>query len=1067
MIRGFSMAALVNGLGGPAGFGENMVPAGDAWSVIALDVSGFYHPSAGLKFLANNYSALWVNSAGYIQFRPADGGRADLRDNPPNAVGGLNDDIHGDGIAPIIAPYWAPIDTGLAPLAASPGGTSTGANRVWYDIDQTTGIVTVTWDDVRPRTGEGGDPEPDAGGVAAFQLQIAPASGTGATLLDFDVTFRYENLDWGPFRARGSSGFGGDAPRALLADFSTRRNNEDIFTEPLPSVATTIDSDGVGGNDREAIFGMLTDSNTGEAGVWRFAHRQGWVTAEVSVADASVVEGNGAGATFAAIDISLLASVPYAFTLTWEALTGDELGTATIGTDLPGATTGSVTFDAWERVKTIFVPIGRDTSQEGDDTFTLRLSGPSLNFQLPGGVVLLDRDATITILDDDGTLPTISIADTGVAEDSGSITFTVTRSFGVGASSASYTVTGDTASEGSDFTAISGTVSFADGETTATITVVITPDTVVEPDETLIVSLSDPSGATFADSLAYGNIIDDDTTITIGVRYPGDERQTETSLDALTIQMRAVRQGLDLGAQTVAWTLVGEVDAAAGIAAMSAADFAGGVMPSGTIVFADGQTEAFFSITVAGDTLHEAMPEQARIQITSTLPAGTTGVLGSIIIDDLDTDLGWVRGSAGSNRIHGSAGADSIDGLAGNDSLMGLAGADILNGGDGEDLLEGGLDGDLLAGGDGRDRLRGGAGLDSLDGGAGNDLLFGDEGDDGLSGGDGQDTLRGGVGRDILDGGADADFLFGDDGDDSVFGGLGIDTLSGGSGADTLEGGGADDILYGDADDDRIDGGDGVDSIQGGTGHDWLSGGAGADVLRGQDGDDRAEGGEGIDWIYGDAGADTLRGDGGDDRLLGGSGMDSVEGGTGQDSLLGDDGDDILTGEEGQDRLHGGRGADTLSGGDDNDLLHGQDDADQLDGGAGDDSLVGGAGADTLRGGLGTDRLAGDAGADVFQWLSVAESNPFAIDRILGFQPGQDRLDVSAIDADALAAGDQAFAFIGAAAFSGGAGIAQARLYVSGTTTWLALDTADADATPNFLLRLIGAPAVTGADLVL
>ena len=417
------MVSLVNGLGGSAGFGEGVVGSGERWSDATIDLSAFYHPSNGLKFLANDYSSLWVNTAGYIQFSPDDGGRAELRDIPLAGIGGLDNATHGDGIAPLIAPYWAPIDTSLAPLAASPGGTSTGANRVWYDLDETTGIVTVTWDDVRPRTGEDGYPEPVSDGVAAFQVQIAPASGTGATALDFDVTFRYESLGWGPFIFRDNIVIAGDAPRALLADFSTRRNGEDIFTEPLPSVATTFDTPGV--DDREAIFGMATGSNTGEAGVWRFAYRQGWVTAEASVADATVVEGTGVGATFAAVTVSLEAGVDYAFTLTWEALSGDGLGTATLGSDLLSTLTGSITFDAWERAKTIFVPIARDSNVEGDDTFTVRLSGPSLNFQLPGGVVLLDRDAVVTIRDDDvPAVPTLSIDDASALESAGSITFT-------------------------------------------------------------------------------------------------------------------------------------------------------------------------------------------------------------------------------------------------------------------------------------------------------------------------------------------------------------------------------------------------------------------------------------------------------------------------------------------------------------------------------------------------------------------------------------------------------------------------------------------------------------------
>lgn len=1062
------MVALVNGLGGSAGFGEGVVGSGDQWSAGTIDLTGFYNASSGLKFLGNFYSSLWVNTGGYIQFSPADGDRAALHDIPPPGIGGLDSATHGDGIAPIIAPYWAPIDTSLAPLSASPGGTSTGANRVWYDLDETTGIVTVTWDDVRPRTGEDGSPEPDADGVAAFQLQIAPASGTGATSIDFDVTFRYENLDWGPFTFRGNFGTEADAPRALLADFATRRNSQDIFTEPLPSVATTIDSDGIGGFDREAIFGMETGSNTGEAGVWRFAYRQGWVTAEASVADATVVEGTGVGATFAAVNVTLEAGVDYAFTLTWEALSGDALGTATLGSDLLSTLTGSITFDAWERAKTIFVPIARDANVEGDDTFTLRLSGPALSFQNPGGVVLLDRDAIVTIQDDDlPAVPTLSIADASAPESDGGLTFTVTRSSGTGASAATYTVTGGTASAGTDFTAITGTVSFAEGETTQTITVPVAADGEVEADETFTVTLSAPVNATFADAVATGTITDDTTLITFGVANPADARLTESTVTDLTIRMRATRSGADLGLLAVDWVLAGEADDTQGFEALTIADFTGARFPSGTIIFANGQTEALFTVTVLGDSLHEAAPEMARFRIINTLPDNITTSLGTLVIDDLGTDIGWIRGTPSTDRLQGGVGNDSIDGLASNDTILGRDGNDVLMGGDGNDLMAGGAGDDVVSGGNGQDDLFGGVGNDQLDGSAGNDRLSGEDGDDVLGGGLGADTLRGGAGRDLMDGGDGADQIQGDAGDDYAQGGAGNDLLYGGDGADTLEGGDDRDVLYGNDGNDVLAGGFGDDVMAGGAGNDALMGGDGNDQFRGDAGDDRVDGAEGDDSALGGDGADTLLGGGGQDLLRGDAGDDVLQGDDGADRLDGGIGADELVGGEGQDSIYGGAGADTLSGGDGVDIMIGQGDADLMLGGNGDDVMGGGTGDDTLVGGFGADRLLGELGADVFRWLSLAESSRFATDLVSDFRTGIDRLDVSAIDADTMAADDQGFVFIGSALFTGGLGVAQARVQVIGQTTWLTLDTADADASADFHLRLLGAPTVVAGDLIL
>ncbi|GAA0580347.1 hypothetical protein GCM10009416_18400 [Craurococcus roseus] len=114
------------------------------------------------------------------------------------------------------------------------------------------------------------------------------------------------------------------------------------------------------------------------------------------------------------------------------------------------------------------------------------------------------------------------------------------------------------------------------------------------------------------------------------------------------------------------------------------------------------------------------------------------------------------------------------------------------------------------------------------------------------------------------------------------------------------------------------------------------------------------------------------------------------------DTLTGGAGNDSITGEGGDDRLHGSAGDDTLLGG------------------AGYDALMGGDGADRLAGGSGGDVLIGGAGADAFVFASAADGN----DRIQDFTRSQgDEIDLSAIDADATAAGDQAFLFADGIAF--------------------------------------------------
>lgn len=132
----------------------------------------------------------------------------------------------------------------------------------------------------------------------------------------------------------------------------------------------------------------------------------------------------------------------------------------------------------------------------------------------------------------------------------------------------------------------------------------------------------------------------------------------------------------------------------------------------------------------------------------------------------------------------------------------------------------------------------------------------------------------------------------------------------------------------------------------------------------------------------------------------GGGGNDTLDGSAANGPLLGRGGagDDLLIGGSGRDVLLGGAGNDTLQGG------------------AGADTLNGGTGDDILIGGLGRDVLTGGPGTDVFRFLSTddlpAPHGRVGPETITDFSQAQgDRIDLSAIDADVTAPGNQAFLF--------------------------------------------------------
>jgi len=169
-----------------------------------------------------------------------------------------------------------------------------------------------------------------------------------------------------------------------------------------------------------------------------------------------------------------------------------------------------------------------------------------------------------------------------------------------------------------------------------------------------------------------------------------------------------------------------------------------------------------------------------------------------------------------------------------------------------------------------------------------------------------------------------------------------------------------------------------------------------------------------------------------------------LNGKAGADKLAGGAGDDLLTGKAGADKLYGGAGDDKLYGGQGSDLLQG------------------GKGHDLLQGGTGKDVLVGGAGGDDFVFKSVAEAGKGGQrDVIRDFSHAQgDDIDLSGIDANTKASGNQAFSFIGDKAFSGKAGQLQ---YKNG----IVAGDVNGDKAADFHIEIANHHALVGNDFIL
>lgn len=308
-------------------------------------------------------------------------------------------------------------------------------------------------------------------------------------------------------------------------------------------------------------------------------------------------------------------------------------------------------------------------------------------------------------------------------------------------------------------------------------------------------------------------------------------------------------------------------------------------------------------------------------------------------------------------------------------------------------------------------------------------------------------------------------------GDDLIIGGAGDPTITNAN--NFLDGGSGNDIVIG---------GSRGDDVIGEDGDDRLYGGGGDDIILGNDGRDLLSGGDGNDYLRGDAGDDRQYGDDGDDRLEGGLGSDLLDGGAGSDTVeyfLSETGVVVnlaagIAIERGAEGASPARIVDHLvsienaTGGFFSDVLIGSASANRLTGDGGDDALYGGGGNDVLSGGSGNDRLEGGHGADrfVFGVPDADAGTGIGFDLIADFSHAEgDVIDLSAIDADrGTFYEDDAFRYIGGAAFSGVAGELRA---VAQDGKWEVSGDWDGDGVADFSILVASSTPLGASDFVL
>lgn len=344
----------------------------------------------------------------------------------------------------------------------------------------------------------------------------------------------------------------------------------------------------------------------------------------LSVGDVSIAEGN-ASTKLATFTIALSAVAQS--TITVQYATAD--GTATLVDSDYVSTRGTLTFSPGQISKVVTVTIIGDARVEADETFRFVLSSPT-------GATLGRGTATATITNDDSAAPpagvTASVADASVTEGNAG---TALASFVITLSAPApqpvmvrYATADRTATVfDRDYLAVVGSVIFAPGETSKTVSVAVMGDVRPELDETFALTLTSATGATIARGTAISMIANDDAAATNTLSIADariNEGQSGLSLLSFVVSLAAPANGpVTVRFRTAAGTATAGTDYASA---------------TGEIRFARGGLRQSVNIWVQGDRITEA-DETFSMELFDAVGAtiARSSATGTIVNDDAAT----------------------------------------------------------------------------------------------------------------------------------------------------------------------------------------------------------------------------------------------------------------------------------------------------------------------------------------------------------------------------------------------------------------------------------------------
>ena len=344
----------------------------------------------------------------------------------------------------------------------------------------------------------------------------------------------------------------------------------------------------------------------------------------LSIADASVVEGHS-GAVRLVFTVRLSAPSGQAVRAGYATADGSAQSPADYA-----ASSGMVEFAPLETSKTLSVQVNGDLLDEPDETLVVNLHS-AVN------ALITDGQGVGTILDDDAP-PTLSVSDPSEQEgDSGTkqLVFTVSLSAPSGRPlSVNWATANGTALAGSDYTAASGVLSFAVGEASKTVVVLINGDLANEPNETVLLNLHGAVNALIADGQGVGTILNDDAPPALSIADTAVvEGHSGTRQMVFTVRLSAPAGR----SMSVNW-------ATANGTALAGSDY---VAASGVLNFALGETSKTVGVTIKGDLANEPN-ETLLVNLSNPVNAvlGDAQGLGTILTDDRAPDISQAAPSA-------------------------------------------------------------------------------------------------------------------------------------------------------------------------------------------------------------------------------------------------------------------------------------------------------------------------------------------------------------------------------------------------------------------------------------